>query len=466
MHRMNGFDALFIYDESPNEPQHTIKVAMLGRGNPSFDSVKQAVRTRLAQLPALRWKALRVPFDLHHPVWVEATRLDLDHHVRRLGIPAPGGRRELCEVISEIASVPLDPRRPLWELWLLEGYEGAKLVAVAKISHALADGESTRELLERALSDDAAPSDRNLAARFAPATAMPAPGKGRLVADALRDLARDAFVELPRLLSTLHHALRRRRREGPAQRPPNPFRAPRHAFGGPLSRRRVFCFTTVGLADARRVKAAFGATITEVVLATVAGAARRYLAEHAGLPSDPILGSIAASTRTEAQRGTFGNRLTQRFLRLPTHLADPVERLLAAREQAAIAKRDIASLSGTQLEQWIAALPPFLVKRLGPTMRLVGRLTGVSGGVMVTSVAGPRKPLRAGPMPVENFISVGHMKYVAGLNVTVWSYADNLNFAIYACREAVPDAWRIADAIDESFAELAKAAEAERSRAA
>ena len=466
MHRMSGFDALFVYDERPNEPQHTLKLAILGAGEYSFESAKEGIRARLAQMPPLRWHAVRVPFDLHHPVWIDDAKLDLDHHVRRLGIPAPGGRRELCEVVSEIASIPLDPTKPLWEIWLLEGYQGGKVVAVVKISHALADGESTRELLERALAAEPTPNEKFLAPRGIRSSAEAVPGKRQLIRDALRDLGRDLFVEIPRLSRALRRALRRRRQEVGTERPPNPFRAPRHAFGGPLSRRRTFCFTTAALADARQVKAAFGVTITDVVLAAVAGAARRYLEERRGLPPDPILGSIAASIRTEAQRGTFGNRVTTRFLSLPTHLADPVERLIAAHEQAAIAKRDIASLSEVHLEQWIAVLPPLLVKRLGPAMRWIGRTTRVSGGVIVSSVAGPRKPLYAGPTPVENFISVGHMKYVAGLNVTVWSYADKLNFAIYACREAVPDAWRIADAIDESFAELVKAADLGRARAA
>jgi len=282
----------------------------------------------------------------------------------------------------------------------------------------------------------------------------------------LHDLRRDLFVELPRLAGALRQALRRRRSEPATERGPNPLAAPRHQFGGPLSRRRAFCFTTVSLADARAVKAAFGVTLNDVMLATVAGAARVYLQERDGLPEQPILGSIAASIRTESQRGTFGNRVTTRFLRMPTHIADPAERLFAAHEQAGIAKRDIAAQGDGHLEQWIAALPPVVVKLLGPTMRLLARATGVSGGVVVSSVPGPSALLYAGTTPIENFISVGHMKYVAGLNVTVWSYADKLNFAIYACREAVPNVWRVAELIDESFAELVSATEAGRAHAA
>jgi len=469
MHRMTGFDALFLYDEAANEPQHTIKVAILGpgaAGRYSFHGAKQEVRARLAETPPFCWRAVRVPFDLHHPVWVDDPTIDIDHHVRRLGIPAPGGRRELCEVVSEIAGTPLDPTKPLWEIWFLEGYEGGRIVAVLKMSHALADGESTRELLERLLAENPTPRDEPVACGISALRRAPAPSRRRLLRDALRDLHRDLVHEIPRLYRAWRRASAERRLEKALGRNLNPFRSPRHTFGGQLSRRRTFCFTTAALADARQIKAAFGVTLNDVILAVVAGAARRYLEQRKDLPAEPILGSIAASIRTEEQRGTFGNRITTRFLRLPTHVADPVERLRSAHEEAAIAKGKIASRRGRHLEQWIAALPPLLVKRLGPTMRLAARLTQVSGGVIVSNVAGPRRPLYAGTTPVENFISVGHMKYVAGLNVTVWSYADKLNFGIYACREAVPDAWPIAEAIEESFRELLAATEVQRARAA
>src|SRR5512139_2060566 len=127
MRRMTGFDAQFVFDERSGEPQHTLKLAFLdARASAGFgvDAARRHVAARLAHLDPLRWCTARVPFDLHHPVWREGGTPDLGWHVRRAAIPAPAGRSELCEVVSQIASAPLDPRRPLWELWLLEGYEG------------------------------------------------------------------------------------------------------------------------------------------------------------------------------------------------------------------------------------------------------------------------------------------------------------------------------------------------------
>lgn len=472
MLRMSGFDAQFIYDEAPNEPQHTLKIAVLGpeaAAHYSIDVAREAVRARVAALPPLRWRAVRVPFDLHHPVWVEDRHIDLEHHVRRVGLPAPGGRRELCEVISDIASLPLDPERPLWEAWFLEGYRGGRVVCAVKMSHALADGSAARSLLCEALPDEASDLQSFLQPPLPPSphVAEAVPGRMHLLADALRDLGRDLTLGLPRLLRAAHQAQRRLRaaRTHPVT-PLHALRAPRTVFGGPLSRRRSFAFTTVPLSWAKEVKTAFGTTVNDVLLATAAGAARRYLALRGAVPSRPIIATIAASTRTPEEPSLFGNRLTTRQIWLPTHLEDPLARLRFAREQAEEAKRDIAARSGSQPEDWLAALPPPAVKTASKLMRAMVRLTGVSGGLVVSSMTGPSRRLWAGPVAIENFISVGHMKIAAGLNVTVWSYAGQLNFALYACRRAVPDTYRIADLLSESLDELRRAAGAADSSAA
>jgi hypothetical protein len=88
------------------------------------------------------------------------------------------------------------------------------------------------------------------------------------------------------------------------------------------------------------------------------------------------------------------------------------------------------------------------------------------GGVAISNVRGPEQPL-VGPWGVvANFVSVGHMKYSAGLNTTVWSYGDRLNFGFYACARAVPDIARLSAHVAGAFEELVKAADHEAARAA
>ena len=243
--------------------------------------------------------------------------------------------------------------------------------------------------------------------------------------------------------------------------------SPPTPFGGKLSRRRAFYFTSFSLDDAKDVRRALGCTINDVILATAAGAARAYLAHHSALPGLPTIAHMPASIREERERGDWGNRITSRSISLPTQLADPIERLRATAQLAAEAKHDLALRRGANLEDWLRWLPPFGVKWLSRSARVLARLRPeLPGGVAVSNVPGPAKLLHTAGGPVERFISVGHMKYVAGLNMTVWSYAGQLNVGLYACAEAMRDLWRFADFVNESFEELRKAAARESTRVA
>ncbi len=467
MRRMSGYDAQFVYDERPTEPQHTLKVSIYSAeasARYSFDGARRELRARLAALPPLRWRAVRVPLDLYHPVWVDDPELDLDRHVRRLVLRAPGGRDELCDAISRLASRPLDPNRPLWEMWMLEGYEGGRIVSVLKMSHALADGGASRELLERLYSQDPVTEP---ATDPAPLPAEPLPSRWTLVRDALRDRVRDALVELPRLMRASLAARRRVRAarssgELPDDGPLPLLRWPHTPFSGSLSRRRAFHFTSVPLDDAREIRRALGCTINDVVLATVAGAVRRYLLDREALPSQPTLVYMPVSIREEHQLGTWGNHFTAQSVPLPTHLDAPLARLRTISRATARIKAEVALRRGALFEEWMGRLPPFVLKLLSHTARTLAHVHPKGpGSVCVSSVRGPVERLHTLGGPIENFVSVGHMKYSAGLNVTVWSYAGRLNFGLYACAKAVPDLWRISQQLDESFRELLEAANRE-----
>jgi WS/DGAT/MGAT family acyltransferase len=350
---------------------------------------------------------------------------------------------------------------------MLEGYEGEKVVAVLKMSHALADGAASRELLERLYAEEpsALESDPELPAW----SGEPRPSRRTLLRDALRDLARNAFYELPRL-SRVTRAARRAMRLAPisrlyAGRRISILSSPVTPFAGTPGRDRSFHFTTVLLEEAREIRRNLDCTLNDVVLATAAGAVRAYLRSRRALPGLPILAHMPASIRGEHERSDWGNRITSRPISLPTHIADPVARLRAASQVAGEVKEDLERRRGANVEDWLRWLPPFASKGVGQAARMFVRLNpAFPGGITVSSVPGPRRELHAPGGPVENIVSVGHVKYVAGLNITVWSYAGKLNFGLYTCPESVPDPGLLADMLTESFEELRKAATREASR--
>lgn len=135
-------DAAFVALETPVMPLHVVAVAVLDAGTRplTVHHLRQRVAERLAGQRRLWQRVERVPFGLDHPRWVDDPEVDLDHHVRRTALPAPGGPAELHELAADLAGRPLDPARPLWELLLVEGLEDRHVALAAKVHHALFDG--------------------------------------------------------------------------------------------------------------------------------------------------------------------------------------------------------------------------------------------------------------------------------------------------------------------------------------
>ena len=112
-------------------------------GGFSYERFRGDIADRVRALPELRSKLGDSQFNVDHPVWVQDKAFDLDRHLNRIALPSPGGREELAAVCGHIASVPLDRSKPLWEMWVIEGVDGARLDAggplalMIKIHHAL-----------------------------------------------------------------------------------------------------------------------------------------------------------------------------------------------------------------------------------------------------------------------------------------------------------------------------------------
>ena len=146
MKRLTGLDATFLYMETPSNLMHVASVAVFDPttvpGGYAFSKVRNLVEDRLALLPPFRWRLVEVPFQLTHPVWIEDPDFDLDYHVRRAALPAPGGDAELAEFAADVFGRPLDRSRPLWEMYVVEGLEGGLIAVVTKTHHAAIDGVS------------------------------------------------------------------------------------------------------------------------------------------------------------------------------------------------------------------------------------------------------------------------------------------------------------------------------------
>jgi diacylglycerol O-acyltransferase len=463
MQRLSGQDAFFLYRETPTTHQHTLKVVIYEPPAPlpSYEDIKAGFARHLHLMPPLRRRLVWVPLGLHHPVWIEDPDFDLDFHVRRAGVPPPGGARELDAMVAEIASHPLDRAHPLWELWVLEGIAGGRQAAVLKVHHAVADGVAAAALIDRtavrSVTADPPPPERAWQSERVPS-------RWRLVRDALTDWLR-LLAQLPAVVASTARGLRGlvAARRAAKIAAPLGYDTPDTPFNRALRARRVFATTSLSVEECKRVKNAFGVTLNDVVLALCGGSLRRWLTAHDGEPRRPLIASIpvGADEAGDAPR-LYGNRVAYFQTALRVDLADPVERLLATREVTLEAKRELEIVGRRTALDWMEYLPPIpytMVKRLHSHFRLAD-LYPSPANLVVSNVPGPREPLYWNGARLVELYSVGPLSEGIGLNLTVWSYCDRMYCALLACPEQIPDPHAITAGLrDELHALLDAAAE-------
>lgn len=444
--RIEGVDAGYLYMETPTMHMHTLKVALV-EPTPGldFERFREGVLSRLQQLPSLRRRVLPVPFALNHPVWVADREIDPDRHFFRHRVGGEGLMSDLNAVIGTIASTPLDRSGPLWELHLCEGLADGRIAIVGKIHHSLADGAAANALLA-SVTDVRAPDVGDEARQVPPRPALSeTPSRVELVASALRD----AIVQIGLLPSLLWRtaagvlSMLRYRRSARPDVPRPVLDAPRVSFNGPLTARRGFATCTLPLEEIKEIRRAHeGVTLNDVVLAVVSGALRRWMAERGEVPSGSLIAGVPVATEAPGQPVRLsGNRVSNLFTSLATDVEDPHERLRTISRVTAQSKMIQKKLGLSMLTEWVQFTPPAPFAAL---MRLYSRARGASlhsapFNVIVSNVPGPREPATIGGALLSDLFSVGPILEGIGLNVTVWSYVDRMNFSVLTCPDLLPD---------------------------
>jgi diacylglycerol O-acyltransferase len=442
MQRMDGIDANFLYLETPTMHMHTVKVAILERsagtrgGGFDFDAFVGEVMARLDKLPSFRKRALMDPLHLNHPLWISDKELDPARHIFRVAVPGAGSMRDLERLVGQLVSVPLDRSVPLWELHVCEGLEGGRVAVVAKLHHALADGNAANNLLANATG--------------AVTTSGPAPrlertpSRPELLRTALLDAVKQAF-SLPALLVRTARGLRNlvQIRRGSDVSPPRPILdVPRTSFNGPLGSRRSFATVALPLDELKAARHAHGVTLNDVVLGVVSGALRRWLTTLGERPTSSLTAGVPVGTDPPGGPPRLeGNRLSNMFTTLATDVDDPHERLLTISRVTDAAKLVHSTLGPDMFIDWVQFTPP---APFGAVMRLYSRVRAASWhpapfNVVVSNVAGPREELWLGDSRLVDLFSVGPILEGIGLNVTGWSYQDRMNFSVLSCPDLVPD---------------------------
>jgi WS/DGAT/MGAT family acyltransferase len=380
------------------------------------------------------------------------------NHLHRVAVPSPGGLRELAELAGDLYAPKLDRRRSLWEMWWIEGLEGGRTAVLTKTHHCLIDGMSGVGLAELLcdLQPDPPPRARGPARPKKPREREPSDfelylgglwhsfGTPIRVGRYLGQAASRGFAMLPY-----------------ARKSSLASSVPKVSFNAEIGPRRSVAWTTVSLSDVRAVKKHFDVKVNDVVLELCSSAVRRYLVAQNELPAEPLVVSVPVSTRAEDDKA-LGNQVASMMVGWATDIADPIERLMKIQENTAHAKEMTRAVRAREIQAMGDTLAPAVLNLAYRMIAATAASMAIPANAVVSNVPGAPVPVYLAGGRLDATYPISIIMPGMGLNITVLSYVDRVDFGFTVDPDLVPDPWYLSDGIPIAMNELKEAAGIDR----
>lgn len=433
--RLSALDAVFLSLETATQQMNVGSVLVLEGPAPEFADLSQHIAQRLDSVPRYRQRVRPSRLGIARPTWVDDPGFALADHLYCTQLAAPGTDDDLRSLVGRVMAQRLDLRRPLWEMWMVDGLAGGRWAAIAKAHHTMVDGVSGDDLLE-ALLDESRVPDRQ--------QPWPHAASGpRIGSEAVRQ-ARTHRSPAARVREA-RTRLRGLARVGHADLPDS-------ILSGPLGPGRRWSWTEADLAAVKALRAATGSTVNDVVLAAVAGGLRTYLIGRGQVVDGLVVRCIVpVSTRARGERGQPGNRAAAVFVELPVGLT-------GARERLADVARQMDELKASEMTKGVllglraADFVPHAV--LARATLAYARAGQRRVNLITTNVPGPRHPLYLLGRELRSllpYVSIGQEIRIA---VGVLSYDGRLAFGVTGDAASMPDVGQLCTAVETSLDEL------------
>lgn len=430
--RVSGEDAIFLRFERPDTYTHTLKIAVLDPARHgaqvTLADLRRVVGENLHLSPRATQRLGRLP-GTRAWAWVEDDDFDLDHHLEEVVAPPPGDRSALDRVCGDVLVRQLDRRHPLWAMTLVHGLQGGRQAVVVRIHHAIADGKATINLLHAAT------------------TATPT--EPRSVPERTTDhRVPDGRHRLRNFWRAARENKRRVRTFGTVRDLPTLSR--RTPFNAVAGKDRLCASTSLDFEDLREVAHAAGVTVNGAFHGVVAGAMRRELETRGFAVDRKLVAAFGVAASNDPGR-RFGNDFATSFAYLHADVADPVERLHAAAENAARAVR-LRWATGFDYYRVGAEVQQFV---LPPARAAFANVTPIVGNqITLANVPGPAANRWVGDVEVVDWISHSIAIAPSVISLTGYSYNGRLSLGLTVAPEAVPDPQRFLGHVAESLEEL------------
>jgi WS/DGAT/MGAT family acyltransferase len=455
--RLTALDASFLSNEHSSSHMHVGAILIFEGPPPRYVDLVEHVRGRLAQVPRFRQKLVVPPLEAGRPLWADDVNFNLTYHIRHTALPDPGGEAQLKRLAGRVFSQQLDRSKPLWELWLAQGLERDRFAILTKTHHAMVDGVSGVDIGTVLFDLEPVPDPAPVEDDWVPS---PEPGTTQLVARGISDAAAAPVKLAERALDAVRHPETTARRAVEALEGLSEIvsafadPAPDVPLNHPIGPHRRFVWARSELATFKRIKDALGGTVNDVVLAVVTGSMRNWLHTR-GIRTEglELRALVPVSIRGEDERGELGNRIALMRGPLPVYVEDPVRRLRTISEAMAGLKRSKQALGAEVISRFNDFAPPTLLaqaSRINFTTRLFN--------LIVTNVPGPQLPLYVLGRELEEVFPIAFLPQNHALAVAIMSYNGKVGFGLLADYDSMEDIEAIGDGINDSLAELERAA--------
>lgn len=459
-------DSFFLLIESDNTPS---QIGVLARMKLPKGKDKRFIRDMVDTFR--KYQPTESPFNLKlaersvtNPMyaWEKVDNVDIDYHLRHSALPQPGGERELAVLISRLHSIPLDHRRPMWEFHVIEGLEDNCFAIYSKMHHALIDGVAGSRLMAKWMDQIQPEVNPN----FVPLWAMKQDTKSRR-AKAISSNTNSFTQALISQISapvkavagvfgaTLDSILGARNKQNPGL--VAPYTAPNSILNsavGPHRRVSTIEFKTDRLL---KISKQLDGTLNDVVMALCGGALRSYLIELNALPNKSLVSQVPVSFRPKDDVGG-GNAIGMMLASLGTDEEDTLKRFSKVKASMSAGKTLLHNMNAAQITAYSALMTlPFAIGQMVGTGNSSSR---PMYNVVISNVPGPKEKRYLNGAEVFSVHPVSFIMQGQALNITLYTYADQITFVFTACRESLPSIQRMVshtqDALETLESQLIK----------
>ncbi|MFK7836530.1 MAG: wax ester/triacylglycerol synthase family O-acyltransferase [Sulfitobacter sp.] len=465
MKQLSGIDATFLYMETEQTPMHVAGLTLYdmpkGFKGSFHKHFTEFFKGRVHLIPIFGMKLAKAAFEIDHPGWVDAGELDFDYHIQSAKLPKPGTRKQLEDMVAELHATTLDRKRPLWQFTIIEGIEGRQAALYSKVHHAAVDGGAGMVITQALYDLTEVPREVD-APKPKPETRIPTQAERAILSinDIMSNAVRQQLTmmeNVPKMLGQMTDMIL------PVLSGkvglPQMF-APRTPFNVTVQAKRSYAARSISLPEVKAISKATGSKLNDVVMAISSGAVRRYLMEKQELPDAALIAFVPISMR-EAGNTDINNQVFGMNVPLATNYGDPLKRLKKIKQESGASKTMAGSVKDAAPSDFTIIGAPTLLPGL---MQLYGnsKLADVIPQVVnmcISNNAGPPFPLYCAGAKVTALYPVSIATHGCGLNITVQSYLDHLDFGLTCDYNAVPDVDHLAGLFIDSFEELKAAVE-------